>query len=453
MSSRNIHKTVNAKETIAGLAPLFLSLVAIAAKLGAAGLGFALSIFLARTVPLSEFGAFAFGLSVASTVSVFASLGLPFATVRFLPGFLARGETGKAHVFEALVVRFSLLGGIASVVILASVAWARGLDTQTGWALLAAAPLAFVLTLIVSLSALMQGRQRAIQGEIGGNFLRSLISLALVVAIYLASHELLDGGSALLAVALSGIASSVVLGVMLLRARSGDGPVVAVKLAAQERATWIRTGFAVLLILSGSVLNERLDVLMLTILSGLENAGLYSAAARISLVLTLGFAGLSAHLAPKLAAAWGEGKRAETVDVLRQAAQIGAVAIGILAIALFALTKPLLVLFGTEYLAAAPTLHVLLSAQWFVAAFGLTGALVVLSGNEKVALLATVAGLVANITLNIFLVPKFGAIGAAYATLIGLGCVQISLSFWCWRVLGLKPDFFSRLFSKQHDMK
>jgi O-antigen/teichoic acid export membrane protein len=194
------------------------------------------------------------------------------------------------------------------------------------------------------------------------------------------------------------------------------------------------------MILSGAVLNERLDVLMVTALAGLEPAGLYAAAARLALVLAMAFAGLSGHLAPKLAAAWSTGDRAAAAATLREASPTGTVAIGVLGLVILAFASPLLSLFGPEYREAAAALRILTLAQWAVAAFGLTGALVVLSGHERVALVATGASLAVNAALNLALVPHLGATGAALATLIGLVSGQLALAAWCARRLGLRSE-------------
>lgn len=427
-----------------GLHALLLSLWAIGVKLGAAGLGFVLSLMLARTIPLAEFGAFAFGLAIAGTLSVFASAGLPFAAVRYLPGFLAAGDIAKARRFEHLVARASLAGGLLAMLGLGLAAAQAGVQTATGWALAGAAPLALVFTLGQSQAAILQGRQRAIWAEAAGNMLRAGLSVLLLGVLILTARGALDGGAALLVMALSGALSLVALQVLLARARRGEAAGEGAALAPGEMRGWLRTGLAVLMILSGSVLNERLDVLMLTALAGLEQTGLYSAAARLSLVLTMGFAGLAAHLAPKLSAAWAAGDREASAAILRQAARTGALAIGALGLVLLVLAGPLLALFGPEYPQARDALRILLIAQWVVSCFGLTGALVVLSGNERVALIATFSSLAVNAGLNAILVPQFGAIGAAMATLVGLGGVQIALAIWCLRRLNLRTDALAR---------
>jgi polysaccharide transporter, PST family len=91
----------------------------------------------------------------------------------------------------------------------------------------------------------------------------------------------------------------------------------------------------------------------------------------------------------------------------------------IFAFAFTFLARPIVqVLFGHAYLAAVPVLQVhvwstiavflgVASTQWLLA-----------EGLQFVSLIATAIGLLANLLLNFFLIPAYGALGAAIATTI-----------------------------------
>ena len=99
----------------------------------------------------------------------------------------------------------------------------------------------------------------------------------------------------------------------------------------------------------------------------------------------------------------------------------------------------LTVLYGVEFSAAAPLLILLV---WSAAAYWLylpLGTALQARGKEKSWLISLTVGLVLNVVCNIFAIPRWGAVGAATATLaselalVGIGVVLVK------RMLGVSP--------------
>ncbi len=174
------------------------------------------------------------------------------------------------------------------------------------------------------------------------------------------------------------------------------------------------------LVLSGylTLLYYRIDVFMLSKMQGFESVGLYSVATRISEALNVIATSLLASLFPVLANAWksdrDEFKRlfGKTLEVL--------LAVGLpLAIGgLFTSTDLIELLFGARYQASGVTLSILL---WFTC-FGFVSILLVnvliICGKQIMDTWISFGLVVANITMNAFLIPHFGYNGAALATVL-----------------------------------
>jgi PST family polysaccharide transporter len=86
------------------------------------------------------------------------------------------------------------------------------------------------------------------------------------------------------------------------------------------------------------------------------------------------------------------------------------------------LSEPLMrFLYGDQYLAAGPVLAIHIWAGLFVFLGVARGAWIIAEGATRIALLTTSSGAVINVMLNLYLVPRYGAIGAAIAAVISYG--------------------------------
>lgn len=161
-----------------------------------------------------------------------------------------------------------------------------------------------------------------------------------------------------------------------------------------------------------------LDQLLLGLLSTPEESGLYGATYRLVLLLSLVSLGYFVSLRPLLGRASVTGFDSVAGLVARSYRITAAVATGV-AVGGILLARPILVLlFGEPYGAGATTLQVLL-----VAFIGLVINrhhldLLVAFRHQRSALVATAAGALVNLGLDLIAIPRWGATGAAGATVV-----------------------------------
>lgn len=94
------------------------------------------------------------------------------------------------------------------------------------------------------------------------------------------------------------------------------------------------------------------------------------------------------------------------------------IAIG-MALILFVIASPAIkILFGDKYLDAIPVLQIMAWKTVFVALFVSSGQIIIIENIQKYAVLRNIVGCFISVLLNYALIPRFGIIGSAVATII-----------------------------------
>jgi O-antigen/teichoic acid export membrane protein len=86
----------------------------------------------------------------------------------------------------------------------------------------------------------------------------------------------------------------------------------------------------------------------------------------------------------------------------------------------------IMLLFGADFIQSSNALIILSIGTSIFAIFGVSGTALVVSGYQKLNLVNTLSVTILNICLNIILIPKFGIMGAAYATLSSMSLIAIA---------------------------
>ena len=185
-----------------------------------------------------------------------------------------------------------------------------------------------------------------------------------------------------------------------------------------------------------------MDILMLGYFTDATTVGLYHPAARTAGLLQALLLSFLSIYAPMMAQFHSEGDRNKMVDTYKLVSRwLLMCAIPISAVFIIFPGKVLL-LFGPEYLPSAKILVILTWATFIQAIFGAAGPTLSMSGHTKLVLWNTIGAFLLNFGLNIFLIPKYGIIGAAIATLISLTAVGFARTIQVGVIL--KMNFFDR---------
>lgn len=109
---------------------------------------------------------------------------------------------------------------------------------------------------------------------------------------------------------------------------------------------------------------------------------------------------------------------------------LSAIVMGVVSISIFILAKPLLWLFGEQYLNNVPLMRLLILGTFIDTAFRFPTANILASiGKVKHNMVISAIGFIIQATLNLFTIPKYGPYGVGY-TMIIVQSVMASLLFW-----------------------
>jgi O-antigen/teichoic acid export membrane protein len=168
-----------------------------------------------------------------------------------------------------------------------------------------------------------------------------------------------------------------------------------------------------------------MDILMIGYFTDPLTVGLYHPAARTAGLLQALLLSFLSIYAPLVSQFHNEGENAKlsnTYQLVNRWLLIFAIPIS----AIFILfPEKVLFLFGPEYLESSQVLVILTIGTFIQAILGVAGPTLSMSGFTKLVLFNSIGTFILNFGLNIWLIPIYGILGAAIATLISLTTVGL----------------------------
>lgn len=361
--------------------------------------GLVLVMFLARRLSVDEFGIATILIAVLGIAEIASTAGIDRVASRDM----ARDPAAALARLPDLAGLAGAAGAAATAILLAGALATRTIP-GAGLAMALVAATVVVVTLAAVLDGALQGAQRMASSAVG-LVAASAVSLAITVLAVSAGA----GVPAVFAGLLVGQALRMAL---LARATSSKSPLLRIRPQRWRALLGEAAPFAVMNVLG--VLMFRQDVFLLGWLRGAREAAQYGAAFRfveVSVFVSLiGFVGLG----PALASLHGDPDRLWRVYV-RIVALAGLVGLAVSAV-VFAFADQLVVLvFSERYAPAASSLRILAWAIlfYFVHMPALAVLLYAESLRGMVGLSVTTTAL--SVILNLVLIPRYGADGAALA--------------------------------------
>jgi O-antigen/teichoic acid export membrane protein len=398
-----------------------------------------LRILLARELSVSDYGLVYSVLALFGLVSVFQHLGLNDALVRFSSQYSVQGRMDK--IKEIAVLSLAMLVCSTAIVALLTTAFAPWLAAHyfgdpNATSLVRIFAAGFVLSSLgIVIGGLVRGRQQMA--------LYAGYSLAQNLILLFATWTLLRLGIGMRSAMWAYLILYPLLYLLFV-------PVLASKTVpgfwrirtgytAKQAKALVAYGIPVLLAGAGAALLTFTDTTLLTILSGLDEVGIYQAALPTANVLLLVAAILVTVMMPLVSELWERGDK-----------EILAYAIGdlykyalllILPITIATIVYPHIIinlLFGAAYVAAAPILQVLAIGTLLLTLSSINTSVLAGIGVPAENTKATIAAALVNVVLNLILIPRYGGLGAATATAISALLLFLASAWLVRRRVGAK---------------
>jgi polysaccharide transporter, PST family len=377
--------------------------------------GLFVGVWLARYLGPAVFGQYSYAYTLAALFGAVATLGLDRIVVRELVNM---PEAKHEWLGSALALR--LFGGVlAGSAMVVSVILLRPEDTLTQ---ILVAVLATGLV-VQSLDVLDLWFQSQLQGR-----LSVLAKGAAFVIATAAKIMLILAGAPVLAFVIVGVVELLLGGAALAVAYALSGQTFARWRVSATRAAKLMKP-ALPLLFSGIAISVymKIDQIMLGQMLGDEAVGVYSAAVRLSEATYFIPAVMVSSILPAIHVS-----RASNRDLFLERMQrfFDLMTVISLTVALpISLLSSLLIefLYGPAYAAASGVLAVYAWSGMLVFLGVAGGAYLVAEDLNVLSLYRTLLGAVANVGLNLMFIPKWGMLGAAYATLISYAIVTYAI--------------------------
>ena len=405
-----------------------------------AGAVFFAQFFVAHFAGVDVFGTFAVLFALLQVIVVFAKFGFDTASQRLIAEFVADRRFGSIRGFlrtSFLVVTITSLAG--AVAFLFSARW-LGESASDDSAVLAASLLIPALALIRLTRGSLLGFQLTVRAQLFDPLIiyagwLLLITLDLVRGIDLSTSRLMFE---FLAAAIAALLGQLVL----IRAAR---PVEA-RTAAPENHLKQWTGIALPMLFAYGlvVLMTYTDTILIGMMLGNEQAGIYAVGSRFATAVSMPIAFLGGALGPVVAELIARKDLAALQSRIDATTRFG-LALGLpVAVVLLFGSSVFLGLIGDDYAAGSVVMQVLIVAQVVNIIVGPVGLVLMMSGEQRrVGRLFALTALL-NLVLNVALIPLFGILGAAIATACAIVFRNLLLRASLAKVHGIKTSILKR---------
>jgi PST family polysaccharide transporter len=370
------------------------------------GVGLLVGVWVARYLGVQQFGVFNYATAFVALFSTLSTLGLDAIVVRSIVR-----EPEKRSLILGTAFWLKLFGGVVALVLAVSCIILVRRDDQ----------LTIFLVAILSSVGIFQAFDTIdlwFQSQVQSKYTVIAKNTAFVITA-LVKVALISFNAPLIAFAWAGLGevSLGTIGLIISYRVRGYSPWLW-PWSSQLAKTLLKESWP--LILSGLtvMIYMRIDQIMLGQMVGDKAVGLYSAATRISEVWYFIPTAIASSVSPAIYAA-----KQISEDLYYQRIEKFLRLLSWLAIVLavpmsFLSGTIIMVLFGKSYEASASILVIHIWASIFVFMGVGTSPWFIAEGLTQFALRRTIIGAFTNVFLNIFLIPAYGTVGAAIATVI-----------------------------------
>jgi O-antigen/teichoic acid export membrane protein len=410
------------------------------------GVGFGLTycsqLIIARIVGVDAYGVYAYVFAWMIVLGYFATLGFDVGLLRFVPAYEAERAWPLLRGVIQYAQRRSAFVGVAVMLI--------GICLIENWVSSPQLETTFLVGLVlVPIYALVRIRcsvVRAFGGVVSAlvpdRVVRDGTLIGLLAVATLGMGWTVEAPLVMMATLIGAAVGLICAGFAMQRRRPRaiDGI-----LPAYDTAVWRRAAIPLVILGATEGLLNRTGVILLGWITDTKDAGIYSLAFNIALVVTLPRIAMNTLFAPVISDLYAR-KDMRTMQVLitRTSPWTFWAGLGIAAV-LFVLAEPLLAWFGAGYDAGVLALRILLVSQVMAASAGSQLYVMTMTGHERSAAVLLVCCAALNAGVSAVLIVMYGLPGAAVGTALSLVIWNVAMALFLWRRLGLLPGVLGRL--------
>lgn len=400
-------------------------------------LSLGVQVLLARTMRAEGFGTYVYVLYWANVIVIFPKMGLDIVAVRYIPSYFASQSLGLLRGFLEWSSRIIALAGVFSAILVSSAVYFFGREMSEGlrWTFYAGSLFIPIMAFTALVQSALRGLKRVVLARLPIDILRPIILGVIVAILFFLNEKAINGLIAMTALVMS---TAIILLVMCFCGRKGLPIALASARPEYRKREWLSTGAPLLLVSGLHLMENRFDTLMVGTIKGVSEAGVYSVAARLSLLVIMGLEAANVIVAPMISELFSKGDK-EGLQKLCGFVTLAMIGFSFpMALGLTLAGDQVLAMFGEEFRVARLALSILTGSQLINALCGPVGNLLTMTGHHKKAAIVMVSSTLLNLGLNAILIPGFGIEGAALATGGSVVFWNLMMLYLCRRHLGVK---------------
>ncbi len=421
-------------------------------KVSSVGLGFLTSLFLARMLGAKGYGAYAYAMAWVGLLGVPATLGFHQLLVRNVAIYHTQKKWGLLHGLLSFSNRLVLIASIILMTGAALLGWVL-LSSKNNSSMLSALWIALLALPFLALTQLrqaaMRGFQQIIRGQLPEALIRPLLFLITVAGVYLFFRQYV---SVPLVVAVNVVATIIAFAVGAYWLQKAIPNKAKTAKPQVEARVWVSSAVPLLLVAGIQMVNFQIDIILLGAFKDAQQVGVYAVVKRIADLISFPLLAVEISIAPSIASLYATGQIIRLQKMISKSAKLLLTISLPIAVLLITFNKPALSLFGSDFTKGAFALMVLSIGQLMNAAFGPVGQLAIHTRHEKGTAVVVGLGAMINVILNVFLIPRWGVVGAAVATTVSLISWNLLLTVFVYKQTGIVSTAFNFMkFDKEHN--
>lgn len=411
------------------------AMVAFSVRCTSALILYATQIILARWMGGYEYGIYVFVWTWVIILGGISHLGLGLAAIRLAPMYREIGDFNHLRGLMRGVRLMAVAGGTMTMMIGLVATWLIQDRLEDHYILpiylgLLCIPL-FTLAEVQDGIGRSQGWMSV--GLIPPYVLRPFLLLATMIAAHEYGLDMLAAsaaGAAVIATWCAGFVQTYLVNTNL-RAEIPSGP------RSYNFKAWLKTSLPFLVIICCELLLQNTDILVISRFLTPTDVGIYFAAAKTMALIMFVHYAVGSAVAHRFSALHARGDHVGLRNVFKDAVNWTFWPSLAGAIVILTFSKPILSLFGPQFIEGYPVMCVLIVGFLFRSAMGPAEHLLNMLGQQVLCAKVLSAAAVLNLALNFALVPTWGLMGAACATSLSLIAVALLNYIVVWRRLGI----------------
>jgi O-antigen/teichoic acid export membrane protein len=400
------------------------------------GLSFIASVLLARLLGAKDFGTYTYAITWVGFLSFITVFGFDNLLIRNVALYKTQSSwdlmAGILNLANRLVLwlsfSVSLLAAIVALILISHL------------------KLDFVLTFCIAINLLplmgltriklatLRGLNYVVIGQLPETILRPLLFIILLSIVAWFGKDI--GAPMAMVIQLTAVGIAFIIGNIFLQ-KSLPYQLQSIS-PTYETFQWMRSGFNLFLIGGMSLMNSRIDTLMIGAIQGSEAVGIYTVAYRGAEFSIFFLLAVNTVLAPTVAKLYAESDIKKMQKLVTKSNCLTFLISLPIGLTMIFFGEIFLSLFGSDFNQGRLALSILTTSYLFYCSLGSSGLLLVMTGHESKMMIVSLISALTNMILNAIMISLWGISGAALASAISLSLWIVLLTILVKINLGIK---------------